>query len=225
MKRSHLLLSACCLTVIAAGVAIGQPGKDKAPAMPEMTPEQMKCMEAMQEAATPGPMHEWLAKGIGTWDGTIKMWESPDSAEAHESPCSSVVTSMMDGRFIKDEVSSTMMGMPFQGFGIYGYNNTTQQFEANWIDNMGTMQMRMTGKLAADHKSMTWTSRFMCPVQKKEVGMREVQTWTGPDSIRLEMYGPDMSGKVAEYKMMEINMTRKAGSAPKAAMPIKKMGH
>jgi hypothetical protein len=214
--------------VIIAGVAIGQPGKDKMPAgMPKMTPEQEKCMQAMMEAATPGAMHDWLVKGCGTWEGTFKMWESPD-AQPQESTCKSVVSPMLEGRFTKCETTSSMMGMPFQGQGIVGYNNTTQQFEQNWIDNMGTMQMNMTGKLSDDKKTLTWTSHFMCPVQKKEVAMREVQTMTGADSLKLEFYGPDMSGKVQEYKMMEITMTRKAGSAPKMdtkPMTAPKSGH
>ena len=51
----------------------------------------------------------------------------------------------------------------------------------------------------------------------QETWMREVETHTGPDSMKLEMYGPSMDGK-GEMKMMEINYTRvaKAAAAPTA---------
>jgi hypothetical protein len=244
MKRSHMYLSSCCLIAILAGVAVGQPDKKSdpkatpaAPAMPSkgehaqpagmpaMTPEQMEQMKAWQEAATPGPMQEFLTKGCGTWEGKVKWWETPD-ATASESNCTTTTTSMMDGRFIKSETKGMMkmgeMSMPFEGFGIYGYNNTSKQFESTWCDSWGTMQMNLTGKLSDDKKTLTWQSNpFMCPMTHKETWMREVQTFSSADSMKLEMYGPDMSGKVKEFKMMEITYTRKAGTAPAATMPMK----
>jgi hypothetical protein len=46
---------------------------------------------------------------------------------------------------------------------------------------------------------------------KKEVKMREVETITGPDTKRFEMYGPE-PGTGKETKMMSIEFTRKKTS-------------
>ena len=35
-------------------------------------------MKAWMDYATPGPMHELLAKDNGTWDADITMWMTPD---------------------------------------------------------------------------------------------------------------------------------------------------
>jgi hypothetical protein len=44
----------------------------------------------------------------------------------------------MDGRFIKLEMEGDMPGMgPFHGFGLYGYDNVSQKYQATWIDNCG----------------------------------------------------------------------------------------
>src|SRR6185369_8383638 len=96
-------------------------------------------------------------------------------------------------------------GMPepmiFNGFGLNGFDNVSQKFQSVWVDNMGTGMMNGTGELSSDKKTMTWTMTYNCPIQKKPVVMREVETWTGKDSMTFTMFGPDAkTGK--EYKVM-----------------------
>jgi hypothetical protein len=229
MNRTRIVLGMCCLTVLIAGVAIGQQGdKPGMKSMPKMTPEQQKEMQAWQEAATPGPMHEWLVQGCGTWEGKVKMWESPDGP-ATESTCTTIITPMMEGKFVKVEVKGMMkmgeMEMPFEGFGVTGYDNTGKTFQSTWCDSLGTMMLHSTGSLSADKKVLTLMSeKFTCPVNGPDCWMREVHTRTGPDSETLAMFGPDKSGKQKEYKIMEISYTRKAGTAPAPTMK-KPMSH
>lgn len=185
-------------------------GEQKMDLPPGMTEADMK---ACMEAGTPGPMHAHLAKGLGVWTGKTTMWMTP-GAEPQHSECISTVTSVMDGRFIKCEMNGDMPGMgPFQGFGLFGYDNVSQKFQSTWIANCGTGMMQGTGELSSDGKTMTWTYNFHCPITKKPTVMREVETITGADTKKLETFGPDpKTGK--EYKMMEIAFTRKPGSAP-----------
>lgn len=216
--------------VLAASIVIAQPGKDakkpahqEKPAMPAhapaagqpelppgMTPEDM---QACMEAGIPGEMHAWLAEGVGVWEGTSKMWMGPDT-EPVVSECTSTVTTMLDGRFIQCEIAGDMPGMgPFNGFGVYGFDNVSQQFQSTWMDNCGTGMMTGTGELSSDKKTLTWTFTYNCPMTKKPTIMREVERRTSKDSMTLEMYGtPPHGGK--EYKMMEITFTRKAETAP-----------
>jgi hypothetical protein len=180
-------------------------------------------MKACMEAGTPGPQHEHLAKAAGTWAGHVKMWMSPEMTEPMESECTTVISSMMDGRFTKCETTGEMPGMgPFNGFGINGYDNVAKKFQSTWIDNCGTTMMQGTGDLSADGKTMTWTYNYTCPITKKATTMRQVEKVTGKDTMTLEMYGSDPhSGK--EFKMMEIACTRRAGaSAPTMKTPDSK---
>ena len=140
------------------------------------------------------------------------MWMAAGT-EPTLSECTTNVTSIMDGRYIKTEVLGDMPGMgPFNGFGISGFDNVSQKYVSTWIDNCGTGIMTGTGELSADAKTMTWTFTYNCPIQKKPVTMRQVEHYTGHDTMTLEMFGPDpKTGK--EYKSMEISYTRKPGSA------------
>jgi hypothetical protein len=166
-------------------------------------------MQAMMAAATPGPMHAHLQKSVGNWTGKVKMWMA-EGAEPQLSDCTTTISSLMDGRFTKCETKGSMGEMPFQGIGIYGYDNVAQKFQSTWIDSMGTGMATGTGTLSPDGKTLTWTCSYNCPIKKGPITMREIERYTGPNTMVLEMYAPDpKTGK--EFKTMEIACTRAAG--------------
>jgi hypothetical protein len=209
------LILAMGMLIVIGSSAIAQPSKDsKQPAgQPEMQlpPGWTEAdMQACMAAGTPGKQHEQLAKNVGVWQGKNSMWMAPDTSPMN-SECVATYTPMMDGRYIKCEIAGDMPGMgPFNGFGLYGFDNVSQQYVLTWVDNCGTGIMSGTGQLSSDGKTLTWTCTYNCPIQKKPVTMREIETITGPNSKTLEMYGIDpKSGK--EFKMMEIAFTRKPG--------------
>jgi hypothetical protein len=200
------------------------PGQTAGKAAPQTPPGQPQLpagwteadMQACMIAATPGPMHAYLVESVGVWAGKTTMWMGPGT-EPMKSECTSTITAMMDGRFTRCEVSGDMPGMgPFNGFGVYGFDNVGQKFQSTWFDNCGTGMMVGTGELSSDHTTMTWTFTYNCPVAKKTTVMREVERRTGKDSMTLEMFGSDpKTGK--EYKMMQIDFTRKAVPGATAA--------
>src|SRR5205814_3010647 len=120
------------------------------------------------------------------------------------------ITKIMDGRYIRGEVSGEMPGMgPFRGEGISGFDNVSQKFVGSWIDNMGTGIMNGVGELSKDSKTMNWSFTMTCPIAKKQVTIRQVETYPDADTMTLEMYGPDpKTGK--EFKSMRIEFTRKS---------------
>ena len=195
-------------------VPAAKPGSDAA-AQPQLPPGWTEAdMKACMEAGTPGPMHAYLAKGTGVWTGKCTMWMAPNT-EPMKNDCTSTVTTMMDGKYIKCEMAGEMPGMgPFSGFGISGFDNVSQKFQSTWIDNMGTGIMFGTGELSPDQKTLTWKFNYFCPIAKKQVTMRQVEKRTGDNSLTMEMYGPEPKTGV-EYKMMEIALTRKGGEAAK----------
>lgn len=228
MKRfvAPLCVSASCLAVgiavLGGSFAIADPKLDKVPSqmkdkmkdamkgMPEMklpdgwTPQDM---EACMTAGTPGEMHKKLMEGAGTWSCKVKMWMAPGT-EAMNSESTVVLTPMFEGRYLKCEHSGEMPGMgPFNGFGLYGFDNVDQKFHGTWIDSHSTGIMNGVGEMASDG-TMTMTYTFNCPINKKPATMREVKRTTGKDSATMEMFMTDpKSGK--EYKMLEMMMTRK----------------
>jgi hypothetical protein len=187
-----------------------KPGdKAAAPQLPPgMTEEDAKDMQACVEAGTPGPMHEWLTKQAGTYQGKTKMWMKPGTP-ATDGTCTTTITPIFGGRYIKVESTGTMPGDmgSYEGQGIYGYDNVSKEFTSCWWDNMGSGIMKGTGSLSTDQKTLTINSKYNCPIQKKELSCREVWRHQPDGSMILEMFCPDKTGK--EFKMMEITYAAK----------------
>ena len=217
MNHRNFAISVCLAAaiVLAGSVALAQQAKKSKPAAgshqeTNLPPGWTEAdMQACVAAGTPGKMHEHLAQSIGVWHGKDTMWMGPRT-EPVTSECTATLTSMMDGRFVKCEVTGDMPGQgPFTGFGIYGFDNVTQRFVSSWVDNCGTGIMNGTGELTPDGKTMTWNYTYTCPITRKPTVMREVETTTGPNSKTFEIFGTDpKSGE--EYKMMHIDYTRKS---------------
>jgi len=165
-------------------------------------------MEACMQAATPGKMHQRLASDAGTWQGKNTMWMSEES-EPMASQSTTKITAILGGRFIQQEMAGEMPGMgPYNGLAITGFDNVSQKFVSTWLDNFGTGLANGVGELSPDGKVLTWKYTYNCPIQKKPVVMRQIETTTGPDTKTVELFTANpKTGK--EFKMMRIELSRK----------------
>lgn len=185
-----------------------QPDRPAQPPAGMPSSEQMQIMmEAWMQASTPGPMHARLARYEGTWAGEMKMWHWP-GADVHKATCTTTNSIIFDGRFLRCESTGDMGEMaPFQGFGLFGFDNVSQKFQGLWIDNMGTGMAIGTGSLSDDGTTFTWNFKYDCAVTKKPTYMRMVERFIDDHTITAEVFGPwPFDGK--EYKMMEITYRR-----------------
>lgn len=165
-------------------------------------------MKAMMDYGTPGKMHQLLASWNGTWTGETTMWDY-EGATPHKSTGTEVNTMIMGGKYQSSKHTGDMMGMPFEGMSITAYDNATKQFVATWIDTWSTGIMTMSGNWDEASKTLTLTGKNpdICR-PGKECTMKEVFKVVDENTHKMEMYGPDpKTGK--EFKVMEINMTRK----------------
>ena len=173
---------------------------------PQMTPEQKAEMEAYTKAGTPGPQHKAMAATAGTYDLKIKSWQDPNSPPMEDT--GTATRSMaLDGRVMVEQVSSTMMGQPWSGHGMQGYDNTTGKYWSTWNDSMSTGLMVSEGT-CDDQGTCTFTGTYNDAVKKAPATLRMTSRWTTPRIQVFEMYGPGPDGK--ETKMMEITYTKKA---------------
>lgn len=173
---------------------------------PEMTPEQKAEMDAWMKAGTPGAMHEALAKQAGTYAATVKSWQAPGTDPVVESG-SATRTMVLGGRVMVEDFSSTMMGQPFNGHGMSGYDNVTGKHWSTWNDNMSTGVMMSEGSCDAK-MACTFTGSWVEPVSKTKVTSRMTTRWTNPTTEVFEMFGPGPDGK--EFRMMEITYIKKS---------------
>lgn len=178
-------------------------------AQPEMSAEEKAMMEAWTKAMTPGAEHALLASRTGTWDATVTSWWAPGTPP-QVSQAKAVRKMALGGRVLMEEWTGTMMGAPFEGLGLSGYDNVSKSWWGTWNDNMGTGLMTMKGTCDADmKKGCTHTGTFMDPMTGKQKTTRSVSTWSSATDEKMEMFDKGPDGK--EFKTMEIVM-KKSGN-------------
>jgi len=170
-----------------------------------MTPEQQAEMEVYMKAGSPGAPHEALAATAGKYDMLVRSWHEP-GGPAMESSGTAWRSMTLEGRVLVEDVTSSMMGMPFTGHSMMGYDNVTGKYWSTWNDSMSTGIMVSEGSCDAKG-ACRFTGSWNDPIKKGPVTARMVTRWTSPTVQVFEMYGPGRDGK--EMKMMEITYTKK----------------
>ena len=173
-------------------------------AQPAMDAKAME--EMMMKAAAPGPQHEKLKKLAGEWSVTVVSTMDP-SQPPQTSKGTSVVTSIMDGRYLQEQNTADMNGMPFAGMGITGYDNVLGKYVGSWIDNMGTGIMLSEGTADASGNVITWVGEGSDAMSGKKTKYRMVTRFVDDNKHTFEMYGKGPDGK--EAKIVEITYERK----------------
>lgn len=187
MRNIKLVLLA--LTFIYAGQGFAQ------------TEAQQKAWEAYM---TPGENHKALAKDVGSWKTEMSSFMEPGKPPV-KSTGTAEVTLIMGGRYQQSVYRGEMMGMPFEGISVVGYDNSKKAFVNSWIDNMGTGMMYMEGKWDKSGKTVTYTGTCVNPQTGKDMKVRQVITFESEKSQYMEMF---MTENGKETKSMELRQTK-----------------
>lgn len=176
------------LTVALALQPATQPA-DAAPEMPEMSAEDAAMMQAYMEAGAPGEQHEQLAKLAGDWKATLR-YQTPDMPEAQFSEGTCTNTLILGGRFLQSDFRGDMMGMPFQGLQLLGYNNLSGEYESLWIDEMSTHMMYATGTGNEDGSELKFEGEALDPMSGEMVPYAYTVTIAADGTHVMDMYSP-----------------------------------
>jgi len=171
----------------------------------EKSEEQQKMMEVWMKYATPGKAHKFLEKQVGEWDVISKMWEKPGQPPTiTKGPGKGKM--FMGGRYLKMYYKGNMMGMPFEGLGIYAYDNHLKKFLSIWIDNMGTGIMFSKGTVDKTGMVLTTYSEVDNIFTGAKDKFKTVITFMNADKFLMEMY---MLGPKGEFRSLEVTHIRK----------------
>ncbi len=165
--------------------------------------DEEEMMEKAKAAATPGPAHEALGNLVGNWQAEVRCWGGP-GGEAQMSTATAKGTWIMNGLFLQEDFSGEMMGRPFNGRTILGYDNVLETFKMVWLSDNQTSLFVADGDGEHDYRLITFEGIGTCPI-KGEVRTRVVLRIYNPDRHELEMFDLTDGGST---KTMEINYRR-----------------
>ena len=170
-------------------------------------------MEIYKKAGTPGEPHKIFAKLEGSWTTKTRGWLEPGKP-AMESAGTCEQKLILGGHYLQQEYTGDMMGAPFSGINILGYNNHTGKYESVWVDSMSTAIYFFEGFASADGKSITQKCSYDDPARGPCI-WRSVTKFKDDNTQEFEMFIKPKGGK--EEKMMEMTVSRKEAVARKAA--------
>jgi hypothetical protein len=189
-KRLWALASVAGLFLLASGAAAAQTGGQ----------DQQKAMDMYMKLGAVNEHHAWFKPFVGEWKVAATMWMFP-GAEPAKSENRASAELILGGRFLKMTYKGQMMGQPFEGFQLSGYDNLQQKYITLWIDNTATAFYLTTGTLDAAGRTMTETGLWPDPMSGGQVKVRNVMKLVGPDEFVYESYMTLPNGQ--EFKTLE----------------------
>ncbi len=169
-----------------------------------------------QDMPKPGEQHQKLALQAGTWDAVLEV-VGPDGKAATSKGVSEMKMAL-GGFWLVDDFAAEMMGTPFQGHGLTGYDPNKGKYVQSWADSTAPMLMVLEGSYDKAGKVLTMTG--MGPgMDGKPAHYRNVTTWKDANSFVFEIFVTGADG--AEAPMLKITYTRRAAKASDAKAPAK----
>ena len=204
MRFVNIGMSALVVALLCGlGIAADAPKPKGAKAA--AAPSQEAMMAAWQKASTPGPEHGILKNFEGKWTTHVTATMDP-TQPPQVSDGNSDGMVILGGRFVHVMHNGTMMGQPFEGEMLLGYDNLAKQYTATWTDNFGTAITMYQGHYDAAKKTLTMSARFTDPMTGKPTSTKGVTTFTSADAMTYEEFtaGPDGKSK----KVLHIDYKR-----------------
>jgi len=181
-------------------------------------PTQAQIDEAWRINSNPGEGHERIAVLEGVWEAEMRAWMSKDD-RPEVARAVARQNWILGKMFIEEMFATTMMGQPFVGRGLIGFNNITGEYESSWADSMSSGQILSTGAYNPQTNAIELSGSYVDPVTKEKRTLRSVLRITDADHHLFEMYDTDFTGQ--EYKSLEISYTRRTEKSAKKKGTVK----
>jgi len=150
------------------------------------------CTE-MPDWAKAGPEHEKLKKMVGDWKVAMSFQMSPEAVM--ESAGTASFKSIMNGFFVEQTFDAEMMGRPFEGRGLYGYDTVNKQYVVVWCD--GWTPYMYVSKGQEEGGVMTLTGEEPCHAKEGCAPYKHVTKWEGDNKMIFEIWSTGEDGKLA----------------------------
>ncbi len=207
-KMPWIVVVAVGVCVVATSHVWSQDTDGKPPeGMPAMSAEDMAHMQEYMKLMQPGEAHKHLQTYVGTWDTVTSVWMNGPGTTPMTSSGTSIFKSVLGGNWIMEEHSGSMMGMPYNGVGMMGYDNYKKLYVGTWFSNMGTEMLQMAG----GRHPKTGVVRMYGTMDEPQLGIhgrtvKYVTTPTDNDHFTfaiIDLHAGD------DYKVIEIKYTRR----------------
>lgn len=208
LRHALRLVLPLLLAAFAAACASAEPQRTEAAAEePAAEPMDMEAMMAEYvRLGSPGEHHERMARMAGDWTVAGKMWMEPGQPPTDATGGASF-TVELGGRWIRQVYESSIMGQPFRGFSMDGYDNATGKYVSYWFDSMSTACFIQEGSYDAATRTMTAEGSHFDPITRETKRSRTVFVERSDDEFVMTMY--ELVEGAEPMRNMELVYTRR----------------
>ena len=182
------------------------PAGDAKQAAASDKPDPAKEFQAFLAMSKPGKEHELLKQMAGEFDVDVEMVMQPGTPP-QKSKGKEKSRMVMGGRYLQGDYTGEVMGTPFHGASLMGYDNFKKKYFSAWVDDMSTGMMLGEGTASPDGKTITMSGEYDEPMTGKKRKYRWVTRIDNPDKYTFTWFDADQDGK-NEYRMMHNVYTR-----------------
>ena len=147
--------------------------------------------------AQAGPEHAIVKAEEGTWDATISMMTAP-GAPPQTSKGVETCTLGCNGLWLITDFKGEMMGQPFHGHGLKGYDPDKKKYVGVWVDAWTTRLDISEGTYDAATKTLTSKVKGKDPGSGQEMEYTMKTVLQDKDNRYLAMLVPGPDGKPME---------------------------
>ena len=162
------------------------------------------AMAAYEKMNAPGKEHERLKPLAGEFEADVKWWmapgQPPQSTKGKEKG-----ELILGGRFLQTHYQGEMMGKPFSGQMLIGFDNGKKKYVSSWVDSTNTAIMTAEGTADEAGKVITLLSEMREPDGRMQK-FKQVTTIVDDKSHTYHMMVMLPDG--GEFKVLEITYKR-----------------
>lgn len=138
----------------------------------------------------PGPEHALLKNWVGTWDAKVNYGPTTSTGTY-------VAKLAMGDLWLVEDYQGEMMGIPFTGHGLTGYDLDAKQYLSVWVDSMTTSLEPGRGVYDKEKKELRLSAKGKNPETGEEMTMTSITHFADSDHMTFSM--PEMGGFTIEY--------------------------
>jgi hypothetical protein len=164
-----------------------------------------RAQAQMPSPPQPGPEHDLLKKDVGVWDATVEMSAGPPGTAPMVSKGTETVTLAVGGMWQVTEFKGELMGAPFEGRGLMGFDPGKKKYVGSWVDSMTPSISPMEASYDPATKTMTGWMEAPDPTGKLTKSKHTTE-WRDADTRVFNMFMTAPDGK--EYPVLKITYKR-----------------